>query len=481
MDDGGSPAIGLFVFFALLCMDAMLYGFMAAIERLSKNTGSPIDFNTHRNHTQRGMQTDTNRNKKQIDKVAYEEGLRGKWLQAVMDKPYDTIHTLQIMVTLISGVLGAYQVHLFGNLLVANVLKKDALPILHVLCYGAVAVATFFLLLTIGIRFPQKIAAAKADQWVRLFAGAVRTVTILARPFAFLCEKLSDAAVKACRIDPKKDGYDLTEDEIISIVEGGNEQGLLLDNEAKMIHNVIDFAQKDAKDIMTHRKNVVAVDANMKLCEALEFMLEKNNSRFPVYQDDIDNIIGIVHIKDAMIQSRTADFLDQPLHKVQGLIREIGFIPETRKISVLFKTMQSEKNQLAIVVDEYGQTAGLVAMEDILEEIVGEILDEYDEDDHLIVEQMDGSYTMSGMAPLDEVCEILHISTEIEDYETLNGYLISLIDKIPDDNEQFEIRENGYLYQILAVENKMIQTVQVRKIKEESGDEACQDIPNLPT
>jgi len=297
-------------------------------------------------------------------------------------------------------------------------------------------------------------------------------------PFSYLCDKLSNLIVRMFRIDPNEKPIDMTEEEIKSVVNDGHEQGVLLASEAKMIHNIIEFADKGAKEIMTHRKNITAVDGKMKLKEALLFMLEKNNTRFPVYDGDMDNIVGVVHIKDAMIQSGNEDLASLPLDEIPGLIRDVGFIPETRNLNTLFKTMQAQKSQIVIVVDEYGQTAGLVAMEDILEEIVGNILDEYDEDETMIIEEVDGSYLMSGMAPLDEVFELLDITEEAENYETLNGYLIGLIDKIPSDHEMFEITAQGYLFQVLEVENKFIQTVKVRKMKEiplQAEENTCGD------
>ncbi len=244
-----------------------------------------------------------------------------------------------------------------------------------------------------------------------------------------------------------------------------------------MIHNIFEFDDKEARDIMTHRKHVVAVDGDMMLEEALAFMLDKNNSRFPVYREDIDNIIGIIHIKDAMLKSQDTALLKLPVFQIPGLVREAKFIPETRNINSLFRSMQSQKNHMVIVVDEYGQTAGLVAMEDILEEIVGNILDEYDVEDTTISKQADGSFLMKGMAPLSEVCDALGLSEEeLTDYDTLNGYLISLIDKIPEDHEQFKIVDRGFLFEVLSVENKIIQTVRVSACKEDTPEGAVDDL-----
>lgn len=271
---------------------------------------------------------------------------------------------------------------------------------------------------------------------------------------------------------------DVTEEEIISMVNEGHEQGVLLESEAEMIHNIFEFGDKEAKDIMTHRKNIAALDGEMTLEEAIHFIVENRYSRFPVYLENIDNIVGILHIKEALSFSLNTSLYGTPIKEIPGLVREVDFIPETRNINALFKEMQFVKNHMVIVVDEYGQTAGLVAMEDILEEIVGNILDEHDEEDVMIEQMPDGSYIMNGMASLEDVADILSMEVNTEDYDTLNGFLISLINKIPNDDEVFQVKFGGYDFLIQHVENKMIKSVRVTKSNEEADggkeDTACQ-------
>lgn len=239
-----------------------------------------------------------------------------------------------------------------------------------------------------------------------------------------------------------------------------------MENEAEMIHNIFEFGDKEAKDIMTHRKNISALEGTITFGEALDVISESNNSRFPVYVDDIDNIIGVLHIKEALIFARKPECYDTPIKDIKGLVRKVDFIPETRNISLLFQEMQSEKNHMVIVVDEYGQTSGIVALEDIIEVIVGDILDEHDVEEKLIIKQFTGSYIMSGMADYEDVAKILDFPEDEEEdtYETLNGYLISKIDKIPEDNDKISIEENGYTFRVLKIENRIIQKVLVTKI-----------------
>ena len=212
---------------------------------------------------------------------------------------------------------------------------------------------------------------------------------------------------------------------------------------------------------------MVAFDEEMLLQEMIDEMLEEGNSRYPVFREDLDNIVGIVNYKDAlkfMTKNPWAKF--KPLKELPGLIRTADFIPETRGIGDLFHTMQAKKLHMAIVVDEYGQTAGLVSMEDILEEIVGEILDEYDEDEVTIRPQIDNSVMIDGLVNLEDVEEELGVDFGDCEFETLNGYLTSLLGHIPTKKDlDKEIVANGYRFQILSLGNKTIGRVRAVKNK----------------
>ena len=259
------------------------------------------------------------------------------------------------------------------------------------------------------------------------------------------------------------------EEEILSMVEEGHEKGELQESEARMISNIFEFDDKDAKDIMTHRKNIIAVDGMLPLKEVLDFVRDKQYSRFPVYLEDIDNIIGVIHIRDLLNLVLDSDHMETPIRQIDSLVRRVAFIPETRNIDDLFRKMQTSKMHIVIVIDEYGQTAGLVTMEDILEEIVGNIQDEYDKEEQPIIRQRDGSFLIDGEAQIEEVCEALELNEEeMEDFDTMNGYLISLINRIPEDGEVFCVESSGWQFRALAVENKIIKKVLARKTHRES-------------
>ncbi|MBR3004284.1 MAG: HlyC/CorC family transporter [Lachnospiraceae bacterium] len=264
---------------------------------------------------------------------------------------------------------------------------------------------------------------------------------------------------------------DNVEEEIVSMLNEGQDQGVILESEAEMITNIFDLDETDASEIMTHRKNVAAIDGEWTLQQAMDFIVNENFSRFPVYLENIDNIIGILHIKDAITFYMNEENRDKSIKDLDGLLQKAHFIPETRKVNSIFKNMQSEKTHMVIVVDEYGQTAGIVAMEDILEEIVGNIFDEHDEVEYNIVKISDNVYNVKGLTPLTEIEEETGVVYDDEENDTLNGYLVSILDRIPEDDEGTVVENNGVNYKILKVEDKTISLVRMEIVDQPNNSE----------
>jgi putative hemolysin len=261
------------------------------------------------------------------------------------------------------------------------------------------------------------------------------------------------------------------EEEIMSMVSEGHEQGVILEDEAEMINNIFELGNKEARDCMSPRQKVEGIDAQLSLEEAMNIMLESGFSRYPLYQEDLDNIIGVLHLKDAMRY-----YMRDKNVPLTEIAREPFFVHPTQNIHKLLKDMQTKKIHMAIVVDEYGQTEGIVAMEDILEEIVGNILDEYDEEEHDIVRlgQKD-SFLMRGMARLEEIAELLDIEFPDEDIDTLNGFLLYELGRLPQDGEEIDIIYQGYQFHSIDIHDKMI--VQVKVTKHRPDSEGEQQLP----
>lgn len=278
-------------------------------------------------------------------------------------------------------------------------------------------------------------------------------------------EEGSSLLQKMRRVFSDNEDQERIAEEIIDKVEEAYEKGVLARREMKMICNVFGYMDAEARDIMTHRKNIVALDGEATLSEALNFILAENHSRFPVYEEDIDTIVGMIHLRDAMKCYFDESLRKLPMKELKKYIRPVSFIPETKSIDKLFQQMQKDKCHMVVVLDEYGQTQGIVTMEDIIEEIVGNIQDEYDEEEEMIVKQGDGSYIVDGMTQLEDLEEILEVDFQEEDYDTLNGYLIDCLDRIPLENEKCTVQFEGYVFQVLFVDNNTIRKVKITKNK----------------
>lgn len=338
---------------------------------------------------------------------------------------------------------------------------------------GIKAIVSIVISISFCIIIPKRLALKFPKQCINTFGGVIRAVLFVCLPLCLLVHGISYPVLKLFGIDWNAMEDDVTEEDIMSMVNEGHEKGVLESSEAEMITNIFELDDKDASDIMTHRKNLIMLDGDESLDKVVDFILNTGiNTRYPVYEDNIDNIIGILHLKDALIFSRKGNFKNRSIKNIKGLIRPAHFIPETRSLDTLFEEMQAEKMHMVIVVDEYGQTAGIVTMEDILEEIVGNIMDEYDVEENYI-EEKDGAYIVSGQVPLEDLSEKLHIpftEEEYENFDTLNGFIISKLDRIPVDGEDFCLTYAGYEFTALHVENKMIHSVKIIKQKEEKED-----------
>lgn len=441
MDDG-NPIWGILIFVVFLLIDAVLYGFGEGIQNLNESN---------------------------VRKKAEEGDKNFIRLIHIIDNPSRYIQTILVVSTTMSIILGVVEFRVLLSYLdeicalIGIQITNELIPIL------IIAIPAFILILiftTFGILIPKRLATKYPEQWTYKLMRVVFVIIFLFRPIIFITTGITNLVLRLFKINPYEEYDNVTEEEIMSMVNEGHEQGVLLASEAEMITNIFELGNKQAQDIMTHRKNIVAVDGEWNLKETIDFILNQYNSRFPVYEKDIDNIIGILHLKDALIRYEQQDEDFIPIKEIPGLLREAVFIPETRDINLLFKEMQSKKIHMEIVIDEYGQTAGLIAMEDILEEIVGNILDEYDKEEDMIIPQEGGSYIMQGMAYLEDIKDLLSIDFGDEEYDTLNGFLISKLDRIPQDDESIQIDYEGYSFLVLKVENKMIQIVKVSKIED---------------
>lgn len=270
------------------------------------------------------------------------------------------------------------------------------------------------------------------------------------------------------RIKKQPEEENIIEEEIMHIVNDGHEQGYIEQKEAEMISNIFEFGDKEAKEIMTFRQKIIGVDVAMSLEEAVYFMLEESHSRFPLYEEDLDNIVGVLYFKDVV-----TCYLKKQNITLREIARPAFFTHDTIHINELLKQMQEEQIHMAIVLDEYGQTDGIVALEDIIEVIVGDIYDEYDEEEEEITKLTgNDNYLIQGITRLDEVEELLNIQFPDEDIETINGFLLCQLGHLPESGENIEIQYEGYTFKPIDIHDNMIKQIKVSKVKESETKES---------
>ena len=336
----------------------------------------------------------------------------------------------------------------------------------------AVGFAMFFVMVVFGVLIPKKCGKLKPEKTVRALKGIVKIIMYLLFPVTIVCSFVARIILMIFGVNPDAKVDNVTEEEIITMVNEGQEQGVLEASEAEMITNIFELGDKTAGDVMNHRSSIEGVDCNITLEEFIQSKKNGKYSRFPVFDKDVDNIVGTVHIRDALVLYGNVSNRKKSLMKLKGLIREAFLVPDSRNINELLKDMQSEKVHMGIVVDEYGQVAGLVCMEDIIEEIVGNIMDEYDEETEIEAYE-DDTYIVDGLIRLEELEDVIGIRIESEEFDTLNGFLISMLNRIPEENEEEEVSANGYHFKILEVSQNVVRKVCITKelqIEEEEND-----------
>ena len=327
--------------------------------------------------------------------------------------------------------------------------------------YNVLFIALVVFLMTLfGLVLPKRLSIKYAEKICFGLYGLIMIVCTIFSPISWIIEKTMELVLRIFRINPKKLEVSEIEEEIISMMNEGHEQGVFDADKAEMISNIIELDDKEVGDIMTHKKRIIAVDANLSVEEALRFMLYENYSRYPLYEDNLDNIIGILHLKDVISAYISSD----RSKSLQEIAREPYFVPDTQSVNLLFHKMQSNNIHMAIVIDEYGQTAGLVAMEDFLEEIVGNIQDEYDKEEKMVLSVEKDSCVVKGSISLEDLEDELNITIDHEDFDTLNGLLISILDRIPADGERATLQYGGYQFDVLETMNKMIGRVRISRL-----------------
>lgn len=442
MDDGNS-CIGILLLGAAFVVYYLIYGFGAAVQAL--NTSALEDERDEGNEK------------------------AGRLLH-IQENPHRFVRTNQFITMVFSLAMGGFSLPLAAGYMKGLLVKIPNLPavVLSAASYVLAILALSLVLVCFGIIIPKWLAMKSPIRFCYNVLPMVDLFMKICIPFTAVMEYVSHIILMIMGIDTHDHDDKVTEEDIMYMVNEGHDQGVLEASEAEMITNIFEFDDKVASDIMTHRLNIVALDGSMTLKEAMDYIIKESiNSRLPVYEEDIDNIIGILHMRDVLVFAEIEEYLERPIGSIDGLLRSPHFVPEHKNINALFKEMQSEKIHMEIVIDEYGQTAGLVTMEDILEEIVGNIMDEYDEEEEDIVSAGNDTFQLSGMSLLVDLEDTLGVEFEEQDkenFDTLNGFLTSRLGHLPTEDEKTEIRFGDYVFRIVKVENRTIKLVDAKRV-----------------
>jgi putative hemolysin len=405
-------------------------------------------------------------NDTKVELMAAGGNKRAKKLLALTKQPARFLATIQVGITL-AGFLGsAFAADNFAERLM-TVFSSTKLPIpetaLRTVSVVVITIILSFFTLVLGELVPKRIAMKKAEPLAFLFVGVIFFVSKLFSPVVWFLTKSTNALLRLFRLDPNAEDEAITEEEIRMMVDAGSEKGTIAAGEQEIIHNVFEFDNRTAAEVMTHRTNVAWLQLKDGDEEWERVVIENRHSFYPVSGDTFDDIEGVLSAKDYFrLQSRDRKTV------MSGAVHPANFIPETVKTDVLFRTMKRTRNHFAVLLDEYGGTSGIVTINDLLEAIVGDFDDTIP--DHPLIEKLEGGcWRIDGGAPLDKAAKALGVDLPVEDYETFGGYVFSLLGEIPEDGQKADVKDARLRIQIEEIKERRIETalVQVLKSSEE--------------
>ncbi len=396
-----------------------------------------------------------------------EEGnqIAGKLLRLI-EEPGSFLATIQVGVTLAGFLSSAFAADIFADRLY-QAINVD-LPIVKTASVIVITIILAYFSLVFGELVPKRIAQHNPEKLANAVAGIITMLRKVMKPFVFLLNGSTNLVLRLLHIDPTVTSRIVTEEEIRMMIDVGREAGNIHEEEKEMINKIFEFNDKEVSEIMTHRTGIVSLDVEADYDEVLELAVHEKYTRIPVYEDNVDNIIGVLHIKDLLYHA--AEGFDGPF-SLRQMIRPPVFVPESKNIDELFRDMQRDHTQMAIAIDEYGGTAGIVTIEDLLEEIVGNIQDEYDEEELEIERKDDQHWIVSGQADLDEVGTAINVEFPDDDFETLGGLVINLLGRIPEENELPEVSWEDIHFKVLAMDEKRIAKVEIQRISQVDPEE----------
>lgn len=401
-------------------------------------------------------------NDNKIDKMAEDGNKKAKKIVKLTESSSKFLSTIQIGVTLAGFLTSASASTTFASM-IADALRGTAVynalgeGLINGIAVVIVTIIMSYFSLVLGELVPKKIAMQVPEKISFKIVDILLFFSKLFAPLVKILSVSTNAVVRLLGFNPHADEETVTEEEIRMMVDVGGEKGVIEDVQKEMINNIFEFDDLDAGDIMTHRTDMVAVEVGDDLSEVVDTAVSEGYSRIPVYEDDQDNIIGIVYVKDLLAYVGKK----LPAKSLRDIMRTPMYVPESKICGDLFKEMTEKRTQMAVVVDEYGGTAGIVTLEDIVEAIVGNIQDEYDDEDEEISKINETTFTIDGMTNLEEVAELTGTELPEGSYDTVAGFIIKELGLLPEEGKTYEVNYKNIKLTVLSVDERRIDKVRV--------------------
>ncbi len=402
-------------------------------------------------------------NSAKIRKQAEEGDGKAQLLQNLIGEPSKFLATIQVGVTLAGLLASAVAAESFADKLTLWI-KTFGWPLdPSIIKFAAVIIITLILAyfqLVLGELVPKRLAMQKPEQISRFAVKPIYLLSKVAAPFVKFLSVSTNFVIKLFGGNPALHEEKISEEEIRLMVEVGQEKGVIQNTEKEMINNIFEFDNTAVSEVMTHRTDVIALPLDAGLDEVTKILVNEKFSRIPVYGETIDNIVGILHVQDMIPVLKANGKTNFSLKKI---IRNAYIVPSSKKTDELFKELQKNKTHMAVVIDEYGGTAGIVTIEDLIEEIVGNIFDEHDEEIKEVERIDNRTFMVEGLTGLSIVNELLDMDLPEGEYDTLGGFVIAQLDRIPGEDERPTVEFNNIVFQVEAVEERRIAKVKIIK------------------
>ena len=409
-------------------------------------------------------------NKNRMGMLAEKGNKKAKLILKLLEEPTNFLSTIQVAITL-SGFFASASAATNFSFVVENWLNPFNIPYTKEISLVLVTVVLSFFTLVFGELVPKRVALQRAESIALFSVKIVYLISKIVLPFIKLLSFSTNLVLKILGVNLENIEEKVSEEEIKSLIEVGQRHGVFNETEKEMITSVLSFDNKIAREIMIPRKNVYSINIDTPLTNYLDELLEEKHSRIPIYQGDKDNIVGILYLKDFIVEARKNGFENV---NISSIMKKPYFVLENKNIDVLFKEFQKRKIFMAILVDEYGSFVGIVTMEDIIEEVMGNIQDVYDEEDPLLEKLSEYTYLVDGFYSLNDLNTKLGLKIDNDEFDTISGFVIDLIGRIPEENEKLQVNYKNLSFQILSVKEKCIDKIKMTispEMVEETSEE----------